>query len=159
MSRGQELPAPRKGNSKENRELILRPKYSFHFAAFKVRTHYRTGLPQPRCVQETSVLTIRTLDTSSAFRFTLRVSGELMSSARGQAGVGIALSVHCSTEFQSAVVCAVRLNGTVYISSNRQASIDLSFTCMLQLAVASLKQKTISIMSCLNCSAACGLRT
>lgn len=53
------------------------------------------SVPETRIQDPTFVVTLPTPDANSFSRFTLRVSGDPVSSARGQGGVEIVRSVHC----------------------------------------------------------------
>lgn len=71
-----------------------------------------------------SVITIRNPDTTSFYRCTLRVSGDLASSAHGHADVGVSSNMSAEGALLDWVLvnsrlCAVRLDGCARVNSSQ----------------------------------------
>ena len=129
--------------SHSNRDRILKPRSPIHVAAFNVRTLLQIGqqasLAQTLdslCIDVCCVSETRIQDPSSVMHlkppgknpvcstYTLRVSGDPTASARGLAGVGIALSSRAESSLLDWIpvnsrLCAVRLNGSVRVNKQR----------------------------------------
>lgn len=76
------------GRGRNSLQALSKSKCSLNFVVIKVRT-----LSKKRPLDPTSMITLRSSDTTSFFRFTPQSSGDPVLNARCQAGVEIALSM------------------------------------------------------------------